>query len=392
MNDFELENNPDGIHEMLDVVKVLRDRGLIDGFGTQAHTFNVDVMWNQTETLKERIDLMASSGVPVYVTELDITGDPASEENQLRSYKNVFPVFWEHPAVGGMTLWGYVEGSTWREGTGIINQNGTKRSALVWLEEYMESLPDVGYPFQGEEIEEDSNMISNGEFDLNTTGWNMQNNEGASSNMEVVTDAEMSGNNALRICPENAGTSHWHIQLRQLTPISSDKKYSISFMAKAAENRTMSVAIQQDGDSYTTYFEEEVSLTTESQEFSFEFTSSVDDPTATLKFYIGNNPNCVFIDNVEMYESADESSDVDEISKHNRFNVYPNPFNNNITIRSNIATDNGTYQLMNTSGQVLRKGVFNHQKTIETNGLNSGFYILQIESGLKTGLIKLIKR
>jgi GH35 family endo-1,4-beta-xylanase len=392
MNDFELENNPDGIYEMLDVVEILRDRGLIDGFGTQAHTFNVDVMWDQTETLKERIDLMASSGVPVYVTELDLTGQPASEANQLRSYKNVFPVFWEHPAVGGITLWGYVEGSTWKEGSGIINQNGTKRSALVWLEEYMESLPDAGYPFQGIEIEEDSNMVSNGEFDLNTTGWNMQNNAEASSNIEVVNDAAMSGNNALRICPENAGTNHWHIQLRQLTPISSAKKYSISFMAKAAEDRTMSVAVQEDGDSYTTHMEEEVSLTTEPQEFSFEFTSSVDDPIATLKFYIGNNPNCVFIDNVEMYETDAEQSDVDEISKQDRFKVYPNPFKNNFTVSSNLATDNGKYQLMNSSGQVLRKGVFNHQKTIETTDLNNGFYILQIESGLQTESFKLIKK
>jgi hypothetical protein len=93
-----------------------------------------------------------------------------------------------------------------------------------------------------------------------------------------------------------------------------------------------------------------------------------------------------------MYETIDESSGVDEISTQDKFNVYPNPFNNNFTIRPNFATDNGKYQLMNSSGQVLRKGVFNHQKTIETTDLNNGFYILQIESGLKTESFKLIKR
>src|SRR5690606_23267070 len=107
MNDFELENNPNGIHEMLAVVKVLRDRGLIDGFGTQAHSFNVDGMASQTSVLKTRIDLMASGGVPVYVTELDLTGNanPKTEASQLLSYQNVFPVYWEHPAVAGITLW-----------------------------------------------------------------------------------------------------------------------------------------------------------------------------------------------------------------------------------------------------------------------------------------------
>jgi GH35 family endo-1,4-beta-xylanase len=146
MNDFELETNPSGIYEMLAVIKVLRDRGLIDGFGTQAHSFNVDAMATQPDVLKQRIDLMASSGVPVYATELDLTGISNDEASQLFSYQNTFPVFWEHPAVAGITLWGYVEGSTWQTGTGLLNSNGSKRSAMVWLEDYLSNRPNVGYP------------------------------------------------------------------------------------------------------------------------------------------------------------------------------------------------------------------------------------------------------
>ncbi len=392
MNDFELENNPSGIREMLDVVEVLRDRGLIDGFGTQAHTFNVDGMWNQTSTLSDRIDLMASSGVPVYVTELDITGDPASEANQLRSYENIFPVFWEHPAVAGITLWGYVEGSTWREGTGIINRNGSKRSALEWLEQYMEGLPDVGYPFQGIEIEGDGNMITNGQFDMGTTAWDLQINAGAAATLEAVTGAGMSGPKAIRICPENAGTENWHIQLRQLVPISNGKKYSISFLAKADQNRTIDVAIQHDADPYTTHFEEHVTLTDEVQTFEFEFTSTEDDALATLKFYAGNDAACVDIDNVEMYEIPDSSPNAYELTKQKSFSVYPNPFNNNITISSKTGFDRAQYHLMNVSGRIVQQGVFNRQHTIETAGLDNGFYILRIESGLQTESIKLIKK
>jgi len=44
-------------------------------------------------------------------------------------------------------LWGYVEGSTWSSGTGILNSNGTERQAMAWLKEYIEGLPNVGYPF-----------------------------------------------------------------------------------------------------------------------------------------------------------------------------------------------------------------------------------------------------
>jgi len=145
MNDFELETNNAGLNEMLAVIKVLRDRGLIDGFGTQAHHFNLD--GTQASTVQNALNSMAKSGLPIYVTEFDLKGNPASDANQKTKYSTIFPVFWNHPAVAGITLWGYVEGTTWAAGTGILNADGTERSAMIWLKSYMESLPDVGYPF-----------------------------------------------------------------------------------------------------------------------------------------------------------------------------------------------------------------------------------------------------
>jgi len=146
MNDFELETNTAGLNEMLAVIKVLRDRGLIDGIGTQAHYFNLD--GTSATTLQNALNSMAKTGLPIYVTELDLKGNPASEANQSSKYKTLLPVFWNHPAVAGITIWGYVEGSTWAAGTGLLNVDGTERSATSWLKSYMESLPDVGYPFK----------------------------------------------------------------------------------------------------------------------------------------------------------------------------------------------------------------------------------------------------
>lgn len=145
INDFELETNSAGLNELLTLIKVLRDRGLIDGFGTQAHHFNVDGI--STTTLQNALNNMAKSGVPIYITELDLKGKPESEANQMNGYKTAFPVYWNHPAVAGITLWGYVEGATWSAGTGILNSNGTERSAMTWLKSYMAERPDLGYPF-----------------------------------------------------------------------------------------------------------------------------------------------------------------------------------------------------------------------------------------------------
>jgi GH35 family endo-1,4-beta-xylanase len=147
INDFELETNGAGLNEILELVKVLRDRGLIDGFGTQAHYFNVDGI--SAGTLQNALNAMAKSGVPIYVTEMDLKGKATSEASQLASYQTAFPVYWNHPAVAGITLWGYVEGSTWAAGTGILNKDGSERSAMTWLKSYMSGLPDVGYPFNG---------------------------------------------------------------------------------------------------------------------------------------------------------------------------------------------------------------------------------------------------
>jgi len=146
INDFELETNSAGLTEILKLVKVLRDRGLIDGFGTQAHYFNVDGI--SATGLNNALNTMDNSGVPIYVTELDLKGKSVSEAGQLSSYQTSFPVYWNHPAVAGITLWGFVEGSTWAAGTGLLNKDGTERSAMNWLKSFMEDLPDVGFPFR----------------------------------------------------------------------------------------------------------------------------------------------------------------------------------------------------------------------------------------------------
>jgi len=88
MNDFELETNSAGLNEMLAVIKVLRDRGLIDGIGTQAHYFNLD--GTQATTVQNALNSMAKSGLPIYVTELDMKGSPATEANQKIKYRQWF--------------------------------------------------------------------------------------------------------------------------------------------------------------------------------------------------------------------------------------------------------------------------------------------------------------
>ncbi len=157
LNDFGLVNSSSNIKEQLLLLQVLRDSALVDGFGAQAHTFHLDGL--QANVLKENLDLMANAGVPIYITEMDIEGRNADEASQLSSYQNLFPVLWEHPGVAGITLWGYIYGDMWIPDAGLVYEDGTERSSMQWLRDYMEQQEDVGYPMSGAATSSDPRLL-----------------------------------------------------------------------------------------------------------------------------------------------------------------------------------------------------------------------------------------
>jgi endo-1,4-beta-xylanase len=104
----------------------------IDGIGAQAH----DAYKLSTTSVQQMIDKLASStGLPVYITEYDINlADDAQQQKVLESQ---FTMFWNDDNVKGITLWGYVVGSTWKADTGLLTASGTKRPALTWLQGFL---------------------------------------------------------------------------------------------------------------------------------------------------------------------------------------------------------------------------------------------------------------
>lgn len=80
--------------------------------------------------------MLSATGLPIYVSELDISG---ADNRQLSLYKEKFPVLWENADVAGVTLWGYIEGQTWKPKTYLLNSDGTESPALTWLKQYVAS-------------------------------------------------------------------------------------------------------------------------------------------------------------------------------------------------------------------------------------------------------------
>ena len=133
LNEFGVINDRDFAARYRRIVELLRDRGLIDGVGLQSHSFNV--VGFSPATLRGNLDFIAAAGVPIYISEFDI--DAADDQVQLREYQEKFPIVWQHPAVVGVTVWGYLFGRTFLPNSGLMFADGRERPALTWLTDYV---------------------------------------------------------------------------------------------------------------------------------------------------------------------------------------------------------------------------------------------------------------
>jgi GH35 family endo-1,4-beta-xylanase len=109
--------------------------GDIDAIGAEAHHLeDIDL-----EIIKANLDRLANLGLPIYISEYDIA--EFDDAKQLAIMQTQFPVFYNHPAVVGITFWGHYQGNTWRPNTHLVNKDGTPRPALSWLMSYIADHP-----------------------------------------------------------------------------------------------------------------------------------------------------------------------------------------------------------------------------------------------------------
>ncbi|HEY6123055.1 MAG TPA: endo-1,4-beta-xylanase, partial [Steroidobacteraceae bacterium] len=150
LNDYSITNDGNATTNYITIINLLKERGLIDAIGDQAHAFSTTEA-APMNTHKNNLNRLAATGLPIYITELDIDGVLAGVVNdpvQVGNFQRIFPTFWEHPAVKGVTIWGYVRGFHWRNAQGdwLLYPNGGERPALQWLIRYVQNAPAVVGP------------------------------------------------------------------------------------------------------------------------------------------------------------------------------------------------------------------------------------------------------
>jgi endo-1,4-beta-xylanase len=144
LNDYSVINSATSAQNYAALINLLKTENLIDGAGIQAHAFETTPA---TATLKANLDTIAATGVPLYITEMDVDGP--TDAAQLADMKRLMTLFWEHPSVQGVTLWGYLPGM-WRTAQGdyLAYSNGAERPALTWLKGYVANDRPVVAPAQ----------------------------------------------------------------------------------------------------------------------------------------------------------------------------------------------------------------------------------------------------
>jgi endo-1,4-beta-xylanase len=166
LNDFSITNDGNATTRYLEIIELLKARGLIDMVGIQGHAFefNYNNLPGSAATHTANLARLEAAGLPIFVTEFDIDGiEPVwglpDDALQLERFRALFPVFWENDAVKGVTMWGYVRGAHWRtnQGAWLMYPNGAERPALQWLVRYMEN--NIPVITAGQSFTVDENVV-----------------------------------------------------------------------------------------------------------------------------------------------------------------------------------------------------------------------------------------
>ena len=167
INDVNITALTDATTEYLGIIENLQAEDLVDVIGIQGHAFEFTpgvpgpTVWRRPwlaesdmAVHRANLDRLAATGLPIHITELELDGVAAGgvpgDEVQLADYRRVFPTFWEHPAVEGITLWGWKQPNHWRnaQNAPIVLSNGTLKPAGHWLFNYVRGIAPVIAPGQ----------------------------------------------------------------------------------------------------------------------------------------------------------------------------------------------------------------------------------------------------
>jgi len=142
------------------------------------------------------------------------------------------------------------------------------------------------------------NLLTNGNFDTNIDNWGFW------------SSTPRFANGTIEIADIQVGENPWDAAVNQANvTLTQGQTYSLTFDARAFSNREMAVKVGLGESPFTDYFFQDLSLTTQMQSFSFDFTmmeASTDN--GSLEFFVGTNNTVVVLDNINLQLADCEDS------------------------------------------------------------------------------------
>ncbi|HMJ55835.1 MAG TPA: endo-1,4-beta-xylanase [Polyangiaceae bacterium] len=131
LNDYNILRWADA-DNFITIANAVKGSGYIDALGSQSHG-------QETQTLSDlqtRLNNLIAVGLPIYISEYDVSIQDDAQQQMIMEQQ--FTLFWNTPQIKGITLWGYVYGSTWSQApySGLI-RNDTPRPAMTWLMNFL---------------------------------------------------------------------------------------------------------------------------------------------------------------------------------------------------------------------------------------------------------------
>ncbi|HPG38136.1 MAG TPA: FlgD immunoglobulin-like domain containing protein [bacterium] len=216
--------------------------------------------------------------------------------------------------------------------------------------------------------------IINGGFDLTAAPWSIQGNEGGAATLQRRMDMYFNDSAYAYIDITNGGTADWHVQLLQTFPILAEHTYEVYFMADSEEKKTITVAMQESHDDYSTYLWQSVEIDGAALYGPVMYDCLADDPTSQFKFCVGGNTIDIYFDEVQVIDRT-----LTSVSSHKLYpttgsintfelmNNYPNPFNMNTSIQYRLSkTADVVLDVYNIQGQLV--------KSLVNEKVNAGLY------------------